>query len=155
VTKFLSSVLTVKQWLWPRCLRWYSAYGSLIILLSLVLIIFAKFRRGPLYGGVEYKLFAVFCQNLSKCNLCSLSVKFMLAAAAQVPPRVSQCFFRVKNYPALKFMLSAAAAETGVPYAFSPWKTLPLKIYCRYIDSKFRKMQHTVCAADARSVCDS
>jgi len=41
-------------------------------------------------------------------------------------------------------MLSAAAATTGVQYAYFRMKT-PTKIYCCY----------GVCTADAQSVCDS
>ena len=51
-------------------------------------------------------------------------------------------FSAVKNYPTLKFMLQAAAATTGFPYASS---REPPEIYCCYF----------VCAADARSVSNS
>ena len=45
---------------------------------------------------------------------------------AQRPqPRVSQMFLPVKNYSTLKFMLPAASATTGVPYASFCEKLLP------------------------------
>jgi len=39
----------------------------------------------------------------------------------------------MKNYPILKFMLPAVAANTSVSYASSP--LTPLKIYCCYFVS--------------------
>ena len=60
-------------------------------------------------------------------------------AAAQWQPRVSRMFrsreklSSVTHYPTLKFILSAAAATAGVPYAFPFVKNSPpVKIHCCY-----------------------
>jgi len=76
----------------------------------------------------------------------SPTVKFMFAATAVAAAnKVSHCLLPVKNYPKLKIMLPAAATTIGVAYASS------LSTPHRPKNS----LLWSLCAADARSVCDS
>ena len=97
--------------------------------------------------------FATSCHVGRKqgCHKCFLPMKnyppwnLCLRFVTNFPCLLKNCP-NVNNYPTLTFMLLVAAASSGVPYASSPViNSPPPKIYCRYF----------VCAADARSVCDS
>ena len=89
-----------------------------------VLNIFAKFWRGPSYGGVEYSCgyvhFAIFCQTLTPrlhssrnygCHKCLLRCKNIHSGKTTPAP--------------VKFVFVAVAAIMYVPYASPEYEKLP------------------------------